>query len=138
MPDPAKKKRTRKSTAPAAAVAVVEHAEVPVEPWWEAAPQEQEPVEPSEVEPTIAPETTSGIYHEKSLESLLRDNDFMNQMVNAMTQSKVMDSLVEDVADKLKHALESNPEFRHRLVSAVVSTETFKRKLVRNMAEISG
>ena len=138
MPDPAKKKRTRKSTAPAAAVAVVERAEVPVEPWWEEAPQEQGPIASSEVEPTIAPEPTAAIYQEKGIENLLRGDDFMNQMVNAMTQSKVMDSLVEDIADKLKDALESNPEFRHRLVSAVVSTETFKRKLVRNMAEISG
>jgi len=156
MPEPMKKKkRTRKSTArvrdinqtngvhseqsaPAAEAAFVEHAEVPVEPWWEAPTHEQEPVESREVEPTNAPEPTVGIYHERGLEGLLRDNDFMNQMVHAMTQSKFMDSLVEDFADKLKGALGSNPGFRRRLVKAVVSTETFRRKVVRTMARISG
>ena len=33
MPEPRKKKRTRKSAAPAAEETLVEHAEVPVEPW---------------------------------------------------------------------------------------------------------
>ena len=153
MPEPMKKKRTRKSTvrdinqtngayseqsAPAAEAAFVEHAEVPVEPWWEAPTHEQEPVESREVEPTNAPEPTVGIYHERGLEGLLRDNDFMNQMVHAMTQSKFMDSLVEDFADKLKDALVSDPGFRQRLVKNAVSTETFRRKVVRTMARISG
>ena len=139
MPEPRKKKkRTRKSTAPAAEAAFVEHAEVPVEPRWEAPTHEQEPVESSEVEPSTAPEREEGIYHERGLVGLLRDNDFMNQMVHAMTQSRVMDPLVEDFADKLKDALGSNPEFRQRLVNAVASTDTFRRKLVRTVARISG
>lgn len=137
MPEPRKRKRTRKSAVPAAEATFVEHAEVPVEPWWEAPAHEQEPVESSEVEPTTAPEPTAEFYPEKKLEDLLRNNGFMNQMVHAMTQSKVMDSLVEDFADKLKDALESNPEFRRRLVNAAVSTESFRRKMVRTMASIS-
>ncbi len=138
MPEPGEKKRTRKSTAPAAEAAFVEHAEVPVEPWMEAPTCEQEPAALSKVEPTTAPERTAGFYHERSLESLLRDNDFMTQMVLAMTQNNVLDTLVEDLADKLKDALQSNPEFRQRLVSAVISTEAFRGKLVRTMARISG
>ena len=138
MPEPGKKKRTRKSTAPAAKAAHVEHAEVPVEPWREAPAHEQEPAASSEVEPTTAPDRTAGINHERGLESLLHDDDFMNQMVHAMTQSKVLDTLAEDVADTLKDALERNPQFRQRLVNAVVSTEAFRRKLVGTMARISG
>ena len=137
MPEPRKRKRTRKSAAPAAEANLVEHAEVPVEPWWEAPVHEQAPVESSEVEPITAPEPTAEINPEKKLEDLLRNNGFMNQMVHAMTQSKVMDSLVEDFADKLKDVLESNPEFRRRLVNAAVSTESFRRKMVRTMASIS-
>ena len=138
MPESGEKKRTRKSTAPAAGAAFVEHAEVPVEPWMEPPTCEQEPAPSSKVEPTTAPEWTTRIYHERSLESLLRDNDFMNQMVLAMTQTNVLDTLVEDLADKLKDALKSNPEFRQRLVSTVICTEAFRRKLVRTMARISG
>ena len=44
MPEPGKKKRTRKSTIPAAEAAFVEHAEVPVEPDRETPTNEQEPV----------------------------------------------------------------------------------------------
>ena len=134
MPETGVKKRTKKSTARAAEAAYVEHAEVPVEPLREAPPHEQEPVVSSEAEPTTAPDPTAGIYHERGLESLLRDDDFINQMVHAMTQSKVLDTLVDDFADKLKDALESDPEFRQRLVNGIVSTEAFRRKLVRTMA----
>ena len=159
MPEPGKKKRTRKSTsratnikgtngvhaeppAPAAESAFVEAgfvepAEVAVEPAEEAPVHEQEPVVSSAVEPTTEPERTVGIYRERGIEGLLRDNGFMNEMVHAMTQSKVMDSLAEDVADKLKDSLGSNPEFRQRLVKAVVSTESFRRKMVRAMGRIS-
>ena len=154
MPEPRKRKRTRKSTAkvseinetngahpeqpmPEAEEAFVELAEVPVEPWWEEPAHEQETVALSKVEPIAAPEPAVEMYQERSLEYLLRDNGFMNQMVHVMSQSKVMDSLVEDLADKLKDALESNPEFRRRLVTAAVSTKTFRRKMVRTMASIS-
>ncbi len=57
----------------------------------------------------------------------------MDQTVLAMTQTKALNTLAGDVADKLKDALESNPEFRQRLLNAVVSTETFKRKLARKI-----
>ena len=155
MPEPRKRKRTRKSTAkvsdinetngahpeqpmPEAEAASVEHAEVPVEPWWDVPAHEQEPVALSEVEPIAAPEPAMEIYQERSLEYLLRDNGFMNQIVHVMTQSKFMDSLAEDLADKLKDALASDQNFRRRLVIAAVSTEDFTRKVVRTLVEISG
>ena len=155
MPEPIKRKRTRKSTAkvsdinetngahpeqpmPEAEAALVEHAEVPVEPWWDMSAPEQEPVALSEVDPIAAPEPAVEIYQERSLEYLLRDDDFMNQIVHAMTQSKLMDSLVEDLADKVKDALGSDLKFRRRLVNAAVSTETFTRKVVRTLVKNSG
>ena len=136
MPEPGKKKRTRKSTSRARDI--VKTNGVHAEPAGEAPAREQKPVASSKVKRTTAQERTVGIYHERGLEGLLRDNDFMNQMVHAMTQSKVMDTLAGDVADKLKDALGSNPEFRQRLVNAVVSTESFRRKLVRTAAGSSG
>ena len=144
MPEPKKRKRTSTPTPPAPEVALVEQAEVPVEPWWEAPANEQgpvesqEPVDSSEVGPTSAPEPAVEICHEMSLEGLLRDNGFMEQMVHAMTQSTVMDSLVEDFADSLKDALGNNPEFRRRLVKAAVSDETFRRRVVCTIARITG
>ena len=159
MPEPGKKKRTRKSTSratevketngvrpepPAPAVeeafveaGFIEPAEVPVEPAGEAPIQEREPVSSSEIEPTSTLERTVGVYHERGIEGLLSDNGFMDQMVHAMTQTKVMETLAEDVADKLQDALGSNPEFRQRLVKAVVSTESFRRKMVRTMGRLS-
>ena len=156
MPEPGKKRRTRKSTsrvskinetngalpeqsAPAAEAPFVENAEnagIMVQPWWET-PTREQPVESNEVELAAAPEPTVGIDGERGLEDLLRD-DFINQMVHGMTKSKVLDSLVEEFTDKLKDALAGNAEFRQRLVNAVVSTETFRSKLVRTMSRNSG
>ena len=153
MPESVKKKRTRTSKSrvrdtnasgahpepptPAAEAASVDQAEVPMEPVWEEPAHEQEPVASTEVEPTPAAERTAGTYHESGLEGLLRDDEFINQIVQAMNQSKAMDSLAEDVAETLQDALGSNPEFQQRLVNAVVSTETFRRKLVRTIARNS-
>ena len=80
------------------------------------------------------PQGMEGIYRHKTVENLLSDDDFMNQVVLAMTQANVMDDLVEEFANMLKDALGSNPEFRLRLLKAVVATETFESKLVSRMA----
>ena len=132
MPESVKKKRTRTSKSrvrdinasgahpepptPAAEAALVEDAEVPMEPVWEEPAHEQEPVASSEVEPTPAAERTAGSYHESGLEGLLRDDEFINQLVRAMNQSKAMDSLAEEVAETLQEALGSNPEFQHSIL----------------------
>jgi len=84
------------------------------------------------------PQGMEGIYRHKTVENLLSDDDFMNQVVLAMTQANVMDELVEEFANKVKDALGSNPEFRLRLLKAVVATETFESKLVGRMARIIG
>ena len=68
----------------------------------------------------------------------LNDDDFMNQLVLAMTKANVMDDLVEEFANKLKDALGNNPEFRLRLLKAVVATETCESKLISRMARITG
>ena len=82
------------------------------------------------------PQGIEGIYRHKTVDNLLNDDDFMNQVVLAMTQANVVDDLVEEFANKLKEALGSNPEFRLRLLKAVVTTETFESKLVGRMARI--
>lgn len=133
MPEPGKKKRTRKSTARAAEIALAERAEVPVEPLRDEATDHQEPAASIVVAPTTAPEQTTEISLEEGLGSLLLDNGFMDQMVLEMTQTEALKTLAADTADKIKEALERNPEFRQRLLNAVVSTETFKRKLARKI-----
>ena len=82
------------------------------------------------------PQGIEGIYRHKTVDNLLNDDDFMNQVVLAMTQANVVDDLVEEFANKLKEALGSNPEFRLRLLKVVVTTETFESKLVGRMARI--
>lgn len=152
MPEPRKRTRTKtrtstasvsdinetqgahpQRTARAPEADLVEHADVPVESGSMAPIHEQKLVESSAIEPAAPPEPTVGIFHEGGIESLLHDKNFMTQFVHVMTESKAIDTLAEDFADKLNDALGNNPNFRQRLVNAVVSTETFKRKLARKM-----
>ena len=51
------------------------------------------------------PQGMEGIYRHKTVDNLLNDDDFMNQVVLAMTQANVVDDLVEEFANKLKEAL---------------------------------
>ena len=77
-----------------------------------------------------------GIIQESDVGSVLADQAFMDQVVSGLVEnSSTMDSLAEDIADKLEEAFENNADLRQRLVSAAVANEAFKRKLVNRLVE---
>lgn len=77
-----------------------------------------------------------GLIQESDLGKVLADESFMDQIVSGLVEdSPTMDSLVDDIADKVQDALQDDSNLRQRLVSAAISNEAFKQKLVTKLIE---
>ena len=72
-----------------------------------------------------------GLISESDVEKLFEDTSLMDQVVTGLVEDpSTMDTLADDIADKVQDALEDNSELRRRLVNAAMANESFKRKLI--------
>lgn len=72
-----------------------------------------------------------GLIQESEVGKLLQDPELMDQVVTGlMEDSKTMETLASDIADKLQDKLEDDPELRKRLVGAAITNEAFKKRLI--------
>ncbi len=77
-----------------------------------------------------------GMVQESDIGMVLADQAFMEQVVSGLVEdSGTMDTLADEIADKVQDALESDSALRQRLVSAAISNEAFKQKLVAKLIE---
>ena len=77
-----------------------------------------------------------GLIQDSDVGKVLADEAFMEQVVTGLVaDSGTMDTLVDDISDKLQDALESDSDLRQRLVGAAIANEEFKRKLVNKLIE---
>lgn len=77
-----------------------------------------------------------GMVQESDIGMVLADQAFMDQVVSGLVEdSGTMDNLADEIADKVQDALESDSALRQRLVSAAISNEAFKQKLVSKLIE---
>ena len=77
-----------------------------------------------------------GMVQESDIGMVLADQAFMDQVVSGLVEdSGTMDNLADEIADKVQDALESDSALRQRLVSAAISNEAFKKKLVSKLIE---
>ena len=77
-----------------------------------------------------------GLIQESDVGRVLADKAFMEQVVaGLMEHPGTLDSLADDIADKFESALESDPDLRHRLISAAISNDAFKGKLVNKLID---
>ena len=77
-----------------------------------------------------------GMVQESDIGMVLADQAFMEQVVSGLVEdSGTMDTLADEIADKVQDALESDSALRQRLVSAAISNEAFKQKLVGKLIE---
>ena len=75
-----------------------------------------------------------GLIQESDVERLLRDEALMDQVAAALVEdSATMDTLADDIADKVQDAMEDDPELRQRIISAAISNEAFKKRLVSKL-----
>ena len=77
-----------------------------------------------------------GLIQDSDVGKVLANQEFMDQVVSGLVEdSNTMDSLADEIADKVQDALENDSDLRQRLVSAAMSNEVFKRKLVGKLIE---
>ena len=80
-----------------------------------------------------------GIIQDSDVSKVLANQEFMDQVVSGLVEdSTTMDSLADEIADKVQDALENDSDLRQRLVSAAMTNEVFKRKLVDKLIEELG
>ena len=77
-----------------------------------------------------------GLIQESDVGRVLQDEKLMDQVVTGLVEnSQTMDSLADDIADKVQDALEDDPELRQRLINAAMSNESFKKRLVSKLID---
>ena len=77
-----------------------------------------------------------GLIQESDVSRLMQDQGLMDSLITGLVEdSAAMDSLADDIADKVQDALEDDSDMRQRLVSAAVANEAFKRKLINKLIE---
>ena len=77
-----------------------------------------------------------GLIKEGDVGRLLQEPALMDDVVKGLVEdSKTMETLADDIADKLQDALEEDPDMRRRLVDAAVTNEVFKRKIINKLIE---
>ena len=77
-----------------------------------------------------------GLIQESDVGRLMQDAGLMDSLITGLVEdSATMDTLADDIADKVQDALEDDSDMRKRLVSAAVSNEAFKRKLISKLID---
>ena len=77
-----------------------------------------------------------GLIQESDVSRLMQDQGLMDSLISGLVEdSTTMDSLADDIADKVQDALEDDSDMRQRLVSAAVTNDAFKRKLISKLID---
>ena len=77
-----------------------------------------------------------GLIQESDIGKVLQDQDLMDQVVTGLVEnSQTMDSLADDIADKVQDALGDDSELRQRLINAAMSNESFKKRVVSKLID---
>ena len=77
-----------------------------------------------------------GLIQDGDLGKILQDQALMEQIVSGLVEdSGTMDTLADDIADKVQDALENNADLRQQLVSAAIANDAFKQRLVGKLIE---
>ena len=75
-----------------------------------------------------------GLIQENDVGKLMQDQQLMEAVVAGLVEdSGTMDTLADDIADKVQDALSDDPELRQKLISAAVSNDVFRRKLITKL-----
>jgi len=67
---------------------------------------------------------------------LLRDSKLRTAIAKAAVEDQeTLDSLANDISDKLSDELENDPEMRQKIVEAAIASPDFKKRVVRKIVE---
>ena len=77
-----------------------------------------------------------GLIQESDVNKLLRNEALMDQVAAGLVEDdETMDNLADDIAGKVQDAMEDDPELRQRIISAAITNEAFKKRLVTKLIQ---
>ena len=80
-----------------------------------------------------------GPIRESDVAKLLQNPESMDHVVSGLAEdSRTMDTLAGDIADKIQDVLEDDSDLRQRVLNSAVAYEAFKKKLVNRIIEELG
>ena len=75
-----------------------------------------------------------GLINESDVGKLMQDEQLMEAVVAGLVEdSGTMDTLADDIADKVQDALSDDADLRQKLITAAVTNDVFKRKLITKL-----
>ena len=75
-----------------------------------------------------------GLIQEGDVGKLMQDEKLMDAVVAGLVEdSQTMDTLADDIADKVQDALSDDAALRQKLISAAITNDDFKRKLISKL-----
>ncbi len=80
-----------------------------------------------------------GPIRESDVAKLLQNPESMDHIVSGLVEdSRTMDTLAGDIADKIQDVLEDDSDLRQRVLNSAVANEAFRKKLVTRIIEELG
>ena len=136
MPEPRKKKRTRNQAPKPSLNASIGNGSggPPTSPEDAEVMEAPIPEQPVKTDAPIVQDDRGKVVDEhnrRGVAQLLHDPEFMNLMITEMVANRTLDSVTEEIADKVSDALEESPEFGRRLIDAFMSSEVARGKFLR-------
>ena len=77
-----------------------------------------------------------GFIKDADIEKLMQNDELINEVAKGLVENPdTLDSLVDDIAEKLEDELDTNSVLRQKVVEAAVSNEQFRKKVVAKLAD---
>ena len=77
-----------------------------------------------------------GLIQESDVGKIIQDPALLDDVVKALVEdSDTMNTLADDIADKLQDALEEDPTMRRRVVEAAIANPVFKQKIITKLVD---
>ena len=77
-----------------------------------------------------------GFIKDADIEKLMQNDELINEVAKGLVENPdTLDSLVDDIAEKLEDELDTNSVLRQKVVDAAVSSEQFRKKVVAKLAD---
>ena len=77
-----------------------------------------------------------GFIKDADIEKLMQNDELINEVAKGLVENPdTLDSLVDDIAEKLEDGLDTNSVLRQKVVDAAISNEQFRKKVVAKLAD---
>ena len=77
-----------------------------------------------------------GFTEKGDVRKLMQDSKLMTEIAKAVVEDpETLDSVADDIAEKLSDELEDDPVWRQKIVQAAMASPDFKKKIIRKLVD---